>query len=174
MLLVWRRARSPGIQVFAIEAMAMKWGRLIGTATGLGATMGLTAAGLVVVGLWGGRRLDAFLGSSPLLTIALAVAGAVAGQLAIWRLAVRASRRLSSGGQRIITYGAAGSAIGRALAVLASFAVPCLVGALAGIWLDRALGSGIVATILFVIGGIVVGTAILRRQARKHSGPDAR
>ena len=68
----------------------------------------------------------------------------------------------------------ASSAIGRALAALASFAVPCLLGALAGIWLDRALGSGIVATILFIVGGMVLGAAILRRQARKRSGPDAR
>ena len=38
-------------------------GRAIGVATELGVTMGLMAAGLVILGLWLGRRLDASLAS---------------------------------------------------------------------------------------------------------------
>ena len=52
-------------------------GRIVGLATELGMTMGLTAAGFVIVGLWAGRWLDAKLGTSYLATLLLLVVGAL-------------------------------------------------------------------------------------------------
>jgi len=41
-----------------------RFGRVVGVATELGVTLGLMAAGLAVLGLWLGRRIDASLGAS--------------------------------------------------------------------------------------------------------------
>ena len=70
-----------------------RFSQIIGAATELGLTMGLMAAGLIVAGLSLGRWLDSRLGTNPLATLLLLVAGAIAGQIAIYRLAVRSAAR---------------------------------------------------------------------------------
>jgi len=150
-------------------------GEVIGLATELGLAMGLTAAGLVVLGLWLGRWLDARLGTNPWATILLLVAGAVAGQVAIYRLAIRSTRRLSANERTALTPQDAASATGQALQVLALVALPGIVGLALGMWIDHLLGTRVIATLILVLGGLiagVIGALRLTQSARAH--PDER
>ena len=132
-------------------------GRTIGLATEIGMAMGLTAAGFTLLGLWAGRWLDTRLGTSPILTITLIITGAVAGQIAIYRLARDSIRRLSQAPERVWYLREAVSAIGLAIRVLALLALPSLVGIALGLWIDHMAGTGILVTVILVLGGLVVG-----------------
>jgi len=152
-------------------------GRVVGVATELGLTMGLMAAGLVILGLWLGRRLDASLGTGPLATIALVIAGAAAGQVAIYRLATRSARRLSEGAGSALPRAEVISSVALGLGILALAVVPGLVGFGLGIWLDRTLGSGGLAILILGLGGMVAGFAgslwvALSRRTRPDQGGD--
>ena len=70
--------------------------QIAGLATELGMTMGLTAAGLIFLGLWVGRQVDDLLGTEPYATIILLISGVVIGQIAIIRLAVRTRAYLNN------------------------------------------------------------------------------
>jgi F0F1-type ATP synthase assembly protein I len=132
-------------------------GHLVGLATELGFTMGLSAAGLVVLGLVAGRWLDARLGTGPIATVVLIIAGAVAGQLATYRLVTRTTRRLSQDPQGFLYAEDALAALGLALRALAIIALPSLIGISIGLLVDRWLGTGIAATLLLVLSGLVIG-----------------
>ena len=132
-------------------------GHLIGLATELGFTMGLSAAGLVVLGLVAGRWIDARLGTGPIATIVSIIAGAVAGQLAAYRLVTRTTRRLSQDPQGFLYAEDALAALGLALRALATIALPSLLGIVIGLLVDRGLGTGIGATLLLVLSGLVIG-----------------
>ena len=149
-------------------------GRIVGLATELGMTMGLTAAGLVVLGLVAGRWIDARLGTSPFGTILLVIAGAVAGQIAVYRLVTRTTRRRSEDSRSVLHAQDILAALGLALRALAMIASPSLIGAIVGLWIDRRLGTGITATLILVLGGLVAGFvgAIRLTQARRMTSDE--
>lgn len=142
--------------------------RAIGLATELGITLGVTAAGLVVLGLWLGRWLDARLGTSPFATMLLLLAAAIAGQIAIYRLAIRATRRLSAGAHSVLNSREVLSALGLSLRVLALMSLPALAGLALGTWMHHLLGSGIWVTALLALGGLVGGSISSLRVARSR------
>jgi F0F1-type ATP synthase assembly protein I len=151
-------------------------GQIVGLATELGMAMGLTAASLVVLGLLAGRWIDERLGTSPVASLLLIVAGAIAGQLAIYRLALRSTRRLSSTGeQKALTQGVLAnetlSALGFALRLLVLMVAPTLVGLGLGLLLATRLGtSGLPVPILALFGFAVglYGAFRLARARRSH------
>jgi len=134
-----------------------QFGRAIGLATELGLMMGLMAAGMVVVGLLAGRWIDAKLGTKPLATILLMVAGAGAGQVAIYRLALRSVGRLSLGDKHVLSARDTATAIGPALRVLALMAFLGVGGIALGAWLDRLAGTGVLFTLLCIVGSSIAG-----------------
>jgi F0F1-type ATP synthase assembly protein I len=146
-------------------------GHLIGLATELGFTMGLSAAGLVVLGLVAGRWVDARLGTSPIATVALIIAGAVAGQLAAYRLVTRATRRLSDDPHGFLYAEDALAAVGLALRALATIALPSLIGIVIGLLVDRWLGTGIATTLVLVLSGLGIGLrgALRLTQAQRQT-----
>ena len=149
----------------------MNWlGRVIGVATELGVTMGLMAAGLVVLGLWLGRRIDAALGTSPLATIVFILAGVVVGQVAIFRLAMRSLRSLSEDVETVVQPKELVSDM-QGLWVLVLVLLPALFCLGLGIWIDRKLGTGGIATLalasLGLLGGFV-GSLRLAHSSRRH------
>ncbi len=145
-------------------------GHLIGLATELGLSMGLTAAGMVVLGLLAGRWLDARLGTEPIATLILVIAGAVAGQLAAFRLVRRAVQRMSDRSGRVFCAKEVLAALGLALRALALIALPSLLGAAAGLYADRRLGTGITITLVLILAGLVAGLvgALRLTQARRE------
>ena len=148
-------------------------GGLIGLATELGVTMGLMAAGFVVAGLWVGRRLDVTLGTTPFATILFLIGGAVAGQLALYRLAARAAKRLSAGSAKTLSAPDTWSTLGLALKVLGLIVVPGLLGTALGIWLDRVAGTGILATVVLLLSGLALGLTTAVRLSQKRSSETA-
>jgi len=132
-----------------------RFGPVLGAATELGLTMGLMAAGLVVVGLVLGRWLDVRLGTKPYATLVLLVAGAIAGQMAIYRLALSSAGRLSAEKEHPVSAGDAFSALRVALTVLGLLSVPGLLGFVLGIWLNRTLGMGSWVVVLLMAIGLV-------------------
>lgn len=132
-------------------------GRTIGLASELGMAMGLTAAGFVVLGLVLGRWIDARLGTRPVASLISLVAGAIIGQIAIYRLAMRSARRLSAQGDGEAMAGRVSSALGTAVRVLAIMLVPALAGLALGLLLDALLGSGALTTLLLAIIGSMLG-----------------
>ncbi|NLG50120.1 MAG: AtpZ/AtpI family protein, partial [Chloroflexi bacterium] len=134
-----------------------RMGHLIGVATELGLTMGLIAAALVLMGLWFGRWLDSRLGISPVATILFLLAGAIAGQLAIYRLAKRSAQLLSADAEHALTVRQAAGTLGLAIRTLALIALPVLVGLLFGVWLDRVLQTRVLLTLVLALGGFVAG-----------------
>ena len=149
--------------------MVKRLGRMVGVATELGVTMGLMAAGLVILGLWLGRRLDSSLGTGPLATILFALASAVAGQIAIYRLAVRSARRLSADAENVLPRREVLSSIGLGLRILALMVLPGVLGLGLGLWIDRGLDTGAVATLILALGGTAAGFAASLRLARSQS-----
>jgi F0F1-type ATP synthase assembly protein I len=143
-----------------------RFGGVLGAATELGLTMGFMAAGLIAAGLWLGRWLDSRLGSGPYATLLLLIAGAIAGQIAIYRLAVRSTVRLSAEEKHPVSAGDAASALRTALLVLGLLAMPGLVGLLLGIWLNRAWGVGLWAALILMLIGLVGGLVGAMRVAR--------
>lgn len=134
-----------------------RWGHLVGVATELGITMGLIAAALVFLGLVVGRWVDAKLGLGSLATILFLLAGAAAGQIAIYRLARRAARLLSVDAQHAVTPRQAVSTLGLAFRALALIALPVLLGLFLGVWLDRLLQTRILLTLLLALSGLIAG-----------------
>lgn len=132
-------------------------GRTIGLASELGMAMGLTAAGCVVLGLVLGRWIDARLGTRPVASLISLVVGAVAGQFAIYRLAMRSARRLSTLENGDALAGQMSSALGRAMRVLALMVVPALAGLGIGVLLDALLGGGMLMTLFLAVIGSVLG-----------------
>ena len=145
-------------------------GRTIGLASELGLAMGLTASGFVVVGLLLGRWVDARLGTRPVATLVSLVAGAIIGQIAIYRLAMRSTRRLSTLGDGDETVARISTSFGKAAQVLGLMLLPVVVGLGLGLVADALLGTGARLTVALPILGSVVGLFLSVRAARK-GGP---
>lgn len=143
-------------------------GRIVGLATELGMSMGLTAAGLAVLGLVFGRWLDARFGTSPILTIAFILAGAVAGQMALYRLATRSARRLSAGPNHGVDARDALSSAALGLRMLALMTLPALAGLLLGLWTDSQIDTEPVATLVLTTGGLFGGLLYAVRLAKRR------
>jgi len=141
-------------------------GRIIGLATELGMSMGLTAAGLVILGLLLGRWLDARFDTKPFLTILFILAGALAGQIALYRLAMQSARRLSAQPQHGVNPRDALSSATIGLRVLALMTLPAMGGFFAGLWVDSLIETGSVATLVLTIVGLVTGFAFTWRLVR--------
>lgn len=139
-------------------------GQIAGLATELGVTMGLTSAGLIFLGLWAGRQLDAMLGTRPYATVILLLLGVIVGQIAIIRLAVRARRYLMQAEDYAFTMRDAGASLWTAVRAVALIIVP-IVLRLVGLWLDRILGTGVTFSLALVILGLVIGVAGLLQLA---------
>lgn len=150
-----------------------RWDRIIGMATELGMTMGLTAAGLTLLGLWLGRWLDARLNTRPYATLTLLAAGAIAGQVAIYRLARRAAQRLAARRDGALLPRDAATSLWLALRVLALVALPALIGLALGLWIDQLAGSQVAATLALTLGGLILGLTGAWRLTRREAGnPD--
>jgi F0F1-type ATP synthase assembly protein I len=132
-------------------------GQIIGVATELGMGMGLTAASLVILGLVAGRWIDARLGTSPVASILLILAGAIAGQLAIYRLALRSTAHLSVDGQPRALARETLSALGFALRLLGVMVAPILLGLGLGLALDARLGTTGLALLILALSGFGLG-----------------
>jgi F0F1-type ATP synthase assembly protein I len=145
-------------------------GQIAGLATELGVTMGLTSAGLVFLGLWAGRQLDALLGTKPYATIVLLVLGVIAGQVAIIRLAVRSRQYLLQQEEHAFTLRDATTGLLTAAKALALVALPALLRLL-GLWLDHALDTGVLFSLALVVIGLVVGVAGLLHLAESVRSP---
>ncbi len=148
-----------------------RFGEIFGAATELGLTMGFMAAGLIAAGLWLGRWLDSRLGTSPYATLLLLIAGAIAGQIAIYRLAVRSTARLSADEKHPVSAGDAISALRIALLVLGLLAVPGLLGLLLGIWLNRAWNVSLWVALILMLIGLLGGLVGAMRVARSMRSP---
>jgi F0F1-type ATP synthase assembly protein I len=146
-------------------------GQIAGLATELGVTMGLTSAGLVFLGLWAGRQLDALLGTKPYATLLLLALGVIAGQVAIIRLAIRSRQYLLQQQEHAFTLRDAVAALLTAAKALALVAVPALLR-LVGLWLDRMAGTGVLFSLALVVIGLVVGVAgLLHLAEARRSSP---
>lgn len=147
-------------------------GQITGLATELGMTMGLTAAGLIFLGLWVGRQVDALLGTKPYATVMLLIAGIVIGQISIIRLAIRSRDYLNQHDETTYAFGDVGGGFKVAGKALGLLALPAVLR-LAGVWLDRVLGTGIVFSLATVVLGLViavVGLLSIVESVRTTSG----
>ena len=142
-------------------------GRTIGLASELGLAMGLTASGFVVVGLLLGRWVDARLGTRPVATLISLVVGAIIGQIAIYRLAMRSTRRLSTLGDGDEAAARISTSFGKAAHILGLMLLPVVVGLGLGLVVDALLGSGARFTVALPILGSVVGLFVSVRVARR-------
>jgi F0F1-type ATP synthase assembly protein I len=143
--------------------------RVAGQAAELGLTMGLTAAGLLVGSLWLGRWIDRRFEVAPYATLLMLLAGLVAGQVAIFRLAMRATERLSTDAPHIWDAQAAGSAVGLALRALALVALPGGLGLVVGLQADRLMGSSPGLTLGLSLGGTILGLWGTVRMVRRSA-----
>lgn len=146
-----------------------RMGRIIGLATELGLTMGATAATPILLGLWVGRRIDMWLDTFPIATMALLIAGAVAGQVSIYRLAARAAGHLPQEPRHAVSLREVGESLGIAGKVLVFTALPSLAGFFLGYWLDHHFGSRILFTLLLVLAGLVIGIAGVLQVVRSRN-----
>jgi len=154
-----------------MKAKPLNWASILGQATQLGLTMGVVAAAMVVAGLAAGRYLDARLATTPWLTIALTLLGALLGQLSLVYIALRARRELTGAEDsdtRVLMRPVIRSLLlvfALLLAVIAVLAV--------GIWLDQLLRTRIVFTlfapVLILVAAVVVW---YRRYAADGDAPN--
>lgn len=159
--------------VAAEEYVVKRWFRAIGLATELGLSMGLLSAGLVLLGLVLGRAIDARFASAPWGTLLCMVAGAVAGQVASFRLVRRSVGRLSSqDAAHALDVGSNLDAILLAAQALLLLVVPGLIGIASGIYIDRLAGTKVLFTLLLTLGTSALGgwglTRLLGARARGH------
>jgi F0F1-type ATP synthase assembly protein I len=133
-------------------------GQIVGLATELGMTMGLTAAGLIFLGLWVGRQIDALLGTKPYATIILLIAGVVIGQISIIRLAIRSRAYLNDADGPGYAFGDLGGGFKTAGKAVGLLALP-IVMKLVGLWLDGLLGTGVILSLVLVVLGLVIAVA---------------
>lgn len=132
--------------------------QIAGLATELGMTMGLTAAGLLFLGLWVGKQIDTLLGTDPYATVILLISGVIIGQVAIIRLAVRTRDYFNQTEAPDSIFHGLGHGLGTAAKALGLVALPIVLRVPGG-WLDRLLGTKFAFTLVFVVVGLVVGVA---------------
>ncbi len=144
-------------------------GRAVGLASELGLAMGLMSALIVGSCLALGRWLDRLLASSPVLTIVLLVAGALAGQAVLLRMALSATTQIGEGARHAVDRSSLRRSFGMALRFLLLGVLPPLVGAVLGMALDRSLGTSILATVVLAVVGLAAGTVLLLRLVRSQA-----
>jgi hypothetical protein len=132
-------------------------GRTVALASELGISMGLMAAGFMVLGLFGGKWIDSQLGTMPFATIFLTIAGAIAGQIAIYRLVRRSVSRLTEQKERIYQLPDVFSALMLAVRTLALMIVPTLAGIGVGFASTEKGRTRIIVTLVFALGGLAAG-----------------
>lgn len=147
--------------------MDTKWGRLIAEASGLGVTMGLTAAAGVTGGLLAGRKLDAALGTGPILTIVLAVVGAIVGQIAMVRIAQRARAQMLPAGHSPLPRAPGSTYLPKRLGALVWLLLAPLAGAGLGVLLDNALKLSGTLTIALPLAALAIGLALVVGRGRQ-------
>lgn len=147
-------------------------GRIIGLATELGVTMGASAAAPILVGIWLGRRIDTTFDTFPIATMALLIAGAVTGQVSIYRLATRASGHFPEPPKHVVSWREIFEILKSSAKALALTALPSLMGFFLGYWLDHQLNSRILFTLLLVLAGLVIGIAGLLRVVKAQRKTD--
>ena len=150
------------------------FGRVIGLATELGLRLGLTAAGLVVLGLIVGRWLDARLGTAPWATLVGILLGAVSGQVALYRLVTNAIERFVASPREVSAEESAPLGKGFALQVLVALFLLGPAGFGLGLWLDQLLGTKPVLTLLLALGGIGIGLILALAGLLSKSVPGPR
>lgn len=148
-------------------------GRALGTATELGLTMGLLAAGLVVGGLFLGRWADAQLGTHPWATLLLTISAALLSQILLLRLAWRSSRLLTQAQPGEDARRSLRTALGPALLALAALVLPGIGGLLLGVWGHRSLGLASGWTLLSATIGMAGGLALTLIYLRRQRGDKA-
>ena len=141
-------------------------GRAIGMASELGVTMGLIAAGFVMLALLGGRWLDARLGTTPVATVVGAICGAIAGQVALFSMAARFVEGLSSETGAGSTLALAGDTLKLGARALVLGVAPALVGLALGRWLDSYIGGGMYVTAVLALLGPLLGLLFAVRMVR--------
>lgn len=152
-------------------------------ATELGLSMGLMSAGWTLLGLWLGVRLDDRLGTQPIATLLLLLAGAAAGQLSMLRVVARARQRLGSDAKHVLSADDTLRLLRTALTLLVLLVAPVSLGLVLGVWLDARLGTRLVFTLLLAVGCLAAGlygaVRVARAQAtwgqvsKDQSGTDA-
>jgi len=143
-------------------------------ATELGTVMGITAAAWTLLGLWLGLKLDAKLGTQPIATILLLIAGAAAGQLAIFRLVLQSRPEIEAGSRHAFDLKDALRVVRLALILLLLLAIPILLGLVLGVWLDGLLGTHLVFTLVLSLGCAIAGLYGAIRIARSQPSRTAR
>ncbi len=138
-------------------------------ATELGLSMGLMAAGWTLLGLWLGIRLDDRLGTQPIATLLLLLAGVAAGQLSMLRVVARARQRLGTDAKHVMSASDAVRVLRTAIAILLLLVVPVPLGLVLGVWLDARLGTRLVFTLLLSMGCLGAGLYGAVRIARSQS-----
>jgi len=146
-----------------------QFGRVATQATELGLTMGLAAAGLIVGSLWLGRWIDRRFDVAPYATVVMLLAGLAAGQVAILRLALRATQRLGSGEAHAWGGALPGSAFALAFRALALVALPGGLGLVVGLQLDRLLGTLPALTLGLALIGSIMGLWGTVRMVRREA-----
>ncbi len=168
------RIRSSRFSGLAGEVMK-RLGNVVGLATELGVAMGLTAAGAVVLGLLVGRWVDRQLGLAPFATILLAVAGAIGGQIAVYRLAVSSVERLADQRPSHLIGRRSLPALLLGLKALFLSAVPGLVGMALGLGIDGVTGTRPLFTIICMLLGFALGmVGVLRLVMRSRQETEGR
>lgn len=141
-------------------------GHALGIASELGITMGLVSAAMLLGCLALGRCLDRLLSSAPVLTITLLVVGALASQISLYHMAVRASAQINRGARPILSRAALAHTVGLVARVFSCAVAPALVGAVLGILLDRLLCTAILFTAVLTLLGFGTGVVCLLRWVR--------
>ena len=145
--------------------------QIAGLATELGMTMGLTAAGLIFLGLWVGRQVDDLLGTEPYATIMLLISGVVIGQIAIIRLAVRTRAYLNNTELPEYAFSGLGRGLRTAVKALLFVVLPIAMKFL-GLWLDRVLGTSIAFSLGLVVLGLVIAVVGLLSMVETMRSPE--
>jgi len=141
-------------------------GHVLGIASELGITMGLVSAAMLLGCLALGRWLDRLLSSAPVLTIALLVVGALASQVSLYYMAVRASAQINRGARPILSRAGLARTVGLVARVFLFAVLPALVGAVLGILLDQLLRTSILLTAVLTLLGFATGVICLLRWVR--------
>jgi len=132
-------------------------GRIVALASELGISMGLMGAGFMVLGLFAGKWIDSRLSTSPFATMFFTIAGAIAGQIAIYRLIKRSISRLSAEKEDVYQLPDVFSALMLAVKTLALMVVPTLAGIGIGFLTTQKGRNRIIVTLISALVGLVAG-----------------
>ncbi|MEA3408436.1 MAG: AtpZ/AtpI family protein [Chloroflexota bacterium] len=144
-------------------------GRTVALASQLGISMGLMGAGVMVLGLLAGKWVDARWGTAPFATMFCTLAGALAGQIAIYRWVKHAVSRLPEQ-EHVYQLPDVFSALRLAVKTLALMIVPVLVGIGTSFLITQKGRNRIIVTLISALVGLVAGLAGSLHAARSVGG----